>query len=186
MKAEKSRDHLPGNLVLNTMKLGRIVNLLEAAAYAKLWQTHGEVVVVTNGCFDILHVGHVRLLAAAKAKGHRLIVGVNTDAAVQALKGPDRPINSQNARAEVVAGLRSVDMVVLVDDINMCDFLDSLRPNIWAKGGDYTRETLNQHEVAVAAKVGADIALLGLVEGVSTTHVIEQIQAGSAVQTDRA
>lgn len=159
----------------------RINNLLEVGGRVKLWQTHGEVVVATNGCFDILHVGHVRFLEAAKRKGHKLVVGVNTDAAVRALKGPSRPINSQDARAETMSSLRAVDLVVLVDSTNMCEFLESLRPDVWCKGGDYTLDTLNQDEVKMARQVKAEIALLGLVEGISTSHVINQIQSCPAL-----
>jgi D-beta-D-heptose 7-phosphate kinase/D-beta-D-heptose 1-phosphate adenosyltransferase len=156
--------------------LSKISNTLFAALKAHQLKLRGNKVVVTNGCFDILHVGHIKFLEAAKAKGDYLIVGVNSDKAVSVLKGPRRPINKQGDRMAIIAALECVDLVVLVDAVRVNDFLDAIQPTIWAKGGDYTASTLDQGEVEAARRANAEIALLKLVEGVSTTNVIATIR----------
>lgn len=156
--------------------LSKISNTLFAALKAHQLKLRGKKVVVTNGCFDILHVGHIKFLEAAKSKGHYLIVGVNSDTAVSRLKGPSRPINKQADRMAVIAALGCVDLVVLVDAVRVHDFLDAVKPSVWAKGGDYTKDTLDRGEVEAARRANAEIALLKLVEGVSTTNVIATIR----------
>lgn len=156
--------------------LRKISNTLFAALQAHVWKCRGKRIVVTNGCFDILHVGHIKFLEAAKSRGDYLIVGINSDRAVSVLKGPSRPINKQGDRMAIIAALESVDLVVLVDAVRVNDFLDVVKPSIWAKGGDYTTSTLDQGEVEAARRVKAEIALLKLVEGVSTTNVIATIR----------
>lgn len=157
----------------------KIHNLLSAALQATQWQQRGFRVVITNGCFDIIHHGHVKYLQDARKLGDRLIVGVNSDRAVKLLKGPTRPINCQDDRMSVIAAFESVDIVTLVDDTKMCDFIEIIKPDVWAKGGDYTLETLDRSEVSKARQVHAEIALLKLVQGVSTTGVIAAINGAT-------
>ncbi len=129
-------------------------------------------IITTNGCFDILHAGHVRYLGQAKALGDILIICMNSDSSVKRLKGPTRPINSEEDRAEVLAGLKAVDYVVLFEEDTPIDILDKLHPDIHVKGGDYTEETLP--ETAVIKKHGGKVQFIPLVEGRSTTNIIKK------------
>ncbi len=133
--------------------------------------------VMTNGCFDVLHVGHVRCLEAARALGDELIVVINSDSAVHALKGPGRPVQTCEERAEIVAALRCVDRVVVTDAARMVEALRVIRPAIWAKGGDYTMATLDSGEVEAARAVGAEVVLLPRFDGPSTTAIIERVRS---------
>jgi rfaE bifunctional protein nucleotidyltransferase chain/domain len=156
--------------------LRKISNTLFAALLAHIWKLRGKRVVLTNGVFDVIHVGHIKFLEAAKAKGDYLVVGVNSDRAVSILKGPNRPINHEGDRMTVIAALESVDLVVLINDVRVDSFIETVRPSIWCKGSQYTLETLDQGEVAAARLVKAEIALLEMVEGKSTTNVINAIR----------
>ena len=129
----------------------------------------GKSLVFTNGCFDILHVGHVRYLQQARALGDALVVVVNGDASVRALKGPTRPINNELDRAEVLAGLECVDFVVIFHTERVTDIVREIRPHVYAKGGDYTIETLDPGELEEA---GTRIEILPLVPGKSTTATL--------------
>ncbi|MFC2314834.1 MAG: D-glycero-beta-D-manno-heptose 1-phosphate adenylyltransferase [Selenomonas massiliensis] len=129
-------------------------------------------VVFTNGCFDILHAGHVRYLAAARALGDVLILGLNSDASVRRLKGETRPVNSAADRAEVVGALASVDYVVIFGEDTAEELIARVRPAVYAKGGDYTRETLP--EARIVESYGGEVAFIPLVEGKSTTGIIER------------
>ncbi|HET9378612.1 MAG TPA: adenylyltransferase/cytidyltransferase family protein [Chthoniobacterales bacterium] len=135
-----------------------------------------EQIVFTNGCFDILHVGHVRYLQAAKQLGDRLVVGLNSDQSVQALKGIGRPISNEADRAEILAALAVVDHVIIFNDPRVTALVKELRPHIYAKGGDYTIDSLNPEELASLREVGAQIKLLPLVPGKSTTALLHAIQ----------
>jgi rfaE bifunctional protein nucleotidyltransferase chain/domain len=135
-----------------------------------------EQIVFTNGCFDILHVGHVRYLQAAKELGDRLVVGLNSDRSVQVLKGIGRPINNEADRAEILAALAAVDHVIIFNDPRVTALVKELRPHIYAKGGDYTIDSLNPEELASLREVGAQITLLPLVPGKSTTALLHAIQ----------
>lgn len=119
----------------------------------------GQRIVLANGCFDLLHVGHIRYLEGARREGDVLVVGINSDASERALKGDGRPILPAQARAELVAALGAVDYVVIFDAPNVERLLDALRPNVHAKGTDYTAETVPER--AVAAKLGVRIAIVG-------------------------
>ena len=163
------------------MSFEKIVDGIRAAATVELWKRRGEKVVATNGCFDILHAGHVTFLEAAKRRGDKLVVGLNTDSSVKQLKGPSRPINSELDRARVMCALEAVDLVVLVPETDMCQFLEIVQPDLWVKAGDYTIHTLNQEEVRVARSNGAAIEILPFLDGHSTTKVIQHIQAESRV-----
>lgn len=130
---------------------------------------------MTNGCFDLLHLGHVRYLQAARALGDALAVGVNGDASVRALKGEGRPLNTERDRAEVLAGLRCVDYVAVFPEVRATQFLERVRPAIYVKGGDYKPETLDREERAALAKVGAEIRIIPFETGYSTTGMIERM-----------
>ncbi|MGA8655740.1 MAG: adenylyltransferase/cytidyltransferase family protein [Chthoniobacterales bacterium] len=132
-------------------------------------------IVFTNGCFDILHVGHVRSLQAAKSLGDRLVVGLNSDESVRALKGANRPFNPESDRAEVLAALESVDYIVIFPEPRATKLLQEIRPHIYAKGGDYTPESLEQEEVRALRAIGTRIEILPLVPGKSTTNLIHLI-----------
>lgn len=144
-----------------------------AADQIRRWQAAGERVVFTNGCFDLLHVGHVTYLERARRYGHRLVVGLNTDRSVRALKGPDRPVIREGDRARVLAALASVDAVVLFDEDTPLELIRRLRPDVLAKGADYREE-----EVVGAAEVkswGGQVVLVPLVEDRSTSGIIRRL-----------
>ena len=136
----------------------------------------GKAIVFTNGCFDILHVGHVRYLAAAKRLGDILVVGLNSDASVRELKGIGRPLNSQDDRAEVMAALEAVDHVIIFAEKRVSHLLRQIRPHIYTKGGDYTVDSLDSEEVAALKEINARIEILPLVPGKSTSKLVQTIQ----------
>lgn len=139
-------------------------------------RTRGKRIVFTNGCFDLMHVGHTRYLQGAKDLGDLLVVGVNSDASVRALnKAPDRPIVSDAQRAEVVAALGSVDYVVLFNEPNPQSLIASLQPDILVKGGDWAVEQIVGREIVEAR--GGVVRTIPLVPGVSTTSIIERIRS---------
>ena len=142
----------------------------------------GKKLVFTNGCFDLLHAGHVRYLEQARALGDAMVVALNSDESVRKLKGPDRPLNSENDRAEVMAALRAVDAVVVFGDERATSLIDAIQPHVYAKGGDYTVESLNREERAALEHAGAEIRILPLVPGRSTTSTINKMLAGDVTQ----
>ena len=154
------------------MSREKIQSAAEIARYRDVLADDGLRLVFTNGCFDLLHVGPVRYLQAARALGEALCVAVNADASVRALKGPNRPINGEQDRAEVLAALGCVDYVVVFDTERVTDLVHVIRPQIYAKGGDYTVESLNAEERLALGEVGADIHILPLVPGKSTTATL--------------
>jgi D-glycero-beta-D-manno-heptose 1-phosphate adenylyltransferase len=135
---------------------------------------HGRRIVFANGCFDTLHVGHIRYLQGARREGEILIVGVNADSSVCHLKGPGRPILDENARAVLVAALRCVDFVVLFTEPNVEALLEELRPNVHAKGTDYTAETVPER--AVATRLGIRVAIVGDPKDHSTRDFLESVR----------
>jgi rfaE bifunctional protein nucleotidyltransferase chain/domain len=154
-----------------------VTKILDRPMAAQVRSRHpGKRVVFTNGCFDILHAGHVRYLAAAKQLGDILVVGLNGDSSVRELKGEGRPLNSQEDRAEVMAALDAVDYVIIFDEKRVNNLLREVRPQIYAKGGDYTMNSLDPDELAALKTVGAKIELLPLVPGKSTSNLIRAIQ----------
>lgn len=138
------------------------------------WREAGETVVFTNGCFDILHVGHIKTLTRAKSEGSKLIVGVNSDASVQRLKGPTRPVNPEQDRAQLLAALRCVDAVVIFEEDTPIELLEVVRPHVHVKGGDYQVDDLPEKEVV--ERHGGRIVIIGLVPGRSTTNLIQKTQ----------
>jgi rfaE bifunctional protein nucleotidyltransferase chain/domain len=153
----------------------KIIAWEQLPAWRGALREQGRKLVVTNGCFDLLHRGHVAYLEAARALGDALLVGVNSDASVRELKGPDRPVNSEADRAAVLAALQSVDAVCVFTDRTAMRFLTTAQPDIYAKGGDYTVDTINQEERRVIEKLGGKVAILPGVPGKSTTALLEKI-----------
>lgn len=136
----------------------------------------GRVLVFTNGCFDLLHVGHTRYLQQARALGDALVVALNGDESVRALKGPSRPINTEDDRAEVLSALACVDHVTLFHEPRAAGVIREVQPHLYVKGGDYTLETLHPEEVAALREAGAELRILPLVPGKSTTATVAALQ----------
>ena len=149
-----------------------LIRRTQIAQFSTVLRDAGARVVFTNGCFDILHAGHVRYLAAARALGDYLILGLNSDASVRRLKGETRPVNDENDRAAVVGALKSVDAVVIFGEDTAEALIDEVRPAVYVKGGDYTRETLPEARIVEA--YGGEVAFIPLVAGKSTTNIIER------------
>jgi D-beta-D-heptose 7-phosphate kinase/D-beta-D-heptose 1-phosphate adenosyltransferase len=136
-------------------------------------KTNKKRIVFTNGCFDLLHVGHIRYLEEAKALGDILVVGVNSDDSVRRLKGPGRPILPQEERTEILSGLGCVDYIIVFDEWTPMELISSLQPQILVKGGDWTKETIVGREVV--ERSGGKVVILPFVEGTSTSNLIETI-----------
>ena len=153
----------------------KLAPLATAQAIRQDWARQGLRVGFTNGCFDIIHRGHVALLRKARERCNKLIVGLNTDASVQRLKGPDRPVQPEGARADVIAAIEAVDMVLLFDEDTPLKLIGALKPDVLFKGADYTVETVVGHEVVEG--YGGKVELIDLVEGYSTTRIIERSRA---------
>ena len=150
-----------------------LIDRNEIETFCNKLRSENKIIVFTNGCFDILHVGHVRYLSAAKNFGDILIVGLNTDASVKILKGSDRPINNENDRSEVLLALKSVDHVVLFGERTAEELIAQVKPNIYVKGGDYTLETLP--EAKIVQSYGGRVEFIQMVAGHSTTNIIKKI-----------
>ena len=140
------------------------------------WRRQGRQVVLTNGVFDLLHVGHLRSLQAARALGDLLIVAVNGDASARALKGPERPIVPASERAELLAGLACVDFVVVFDEPTAEAAVAALQPDVYVKGGDYDAGGKELPEAAIVERYGGRVVLAPLVEGLSSTNLIARIR----------
>ena len=159
----------------------KIVNAEELGAISENLRAAGKKLVATNGCFDLLHVGHVRYLRAARELGDSLVVGINGDDSVRALKGEGRPLNTERDRAEVVAALESVNHVMIFPEKRASQFLEAARPAIYVKGGDYNIETLDAEERLKLEKMAAEIRILPLEAGYSTTALLKGPQKPSGV-----
>ena len=157
------------------MSCEKIIRLEQLPECVKEMRATGKKIVATNGCFDLLHVGHVRYLNAARRLGDSLIVGINGDESVHSLKGPGRPVNNEKDRAEIVAALECVDLVTIFPQMRATKFLELAEPDAYVKGGDYKVETLNPEEGAVLKKIGARIEIIPLEEGYSTTDLLARL-----------
>lgn len=151
----------------------KIKTLEELKLKVREAQSQGKKVVTTNGCFDILHVGHLRYLQSAKQLGDILIVAVNSDSSVRAIKGDKRPLVPEDDRAELLAGLECVDYVLIFHELDPIRFLTELRPNIHVKGGDYTLDQIVERDAVES--IGAELHLMPGVAGRSTTNLIQLI-----------
>lgn len=153
----------------------KIIAWDDLPAWRKQFRATGKKLVVTNGCFDLLHLGHVTYLENARNFGDALLLGVNGDAGVRELKGPTRPVNSESDRAAVLAALESITGVCIFPEKTATNFLAAAQPDIYVKGGDYTLETLNQDERRAVETGGGKIVLVPFVPGKSTTSLLEKI-----------
>lgn len=153
----------------------RIQTLEQLAPQVRRWRARGQTVVFANGCFDIVHVGHVRYLRAARRRGDRLVVGVNGDRSARRIKGAGRPVLPARARAELVAGLRGVDAVVIFSAPTVAGLLRRLRPDVHAKGTDYTAASVP--ESGLARRLGIRVCIVGDAKRHATTDLLRQIAA---------
>lgn len=156
------------------MTENKIMSQNEAQKQVKSWQNEGKKVVFTNGCFDIVHLGHIDYLEKARQLGDKLILGLNTDASVSRLKGPTRPVVNQYARSRMMAAFEFVDVVVLFDEPTPKELIETLSPNILVKGDDYTVENIVGADHVLAK--GGEVKTIPLVKGYSTTSLIEKIK----------
>ena len=155
----------------------RVVDLVNLKRLCNIWRMKGDRIVFTNGCFDILHRGHVEYLQQAAGLGDRLIIGVNSDASVKRLgKGDDRPLNNEQDRAKVVAALRLVDAVIVFDEDTPLQLIQAVMPDVLVKGGDWDENKIIGADVV--KKNGGAVHSLKLVEGFSTTALVERIRRG--------
>ena len=153
--------------------MGIIINRNKIQEVVKELRSNNQTIVVTNGCFDILHVGHVRYLQETKSYADKLIVLVNSDKSVRAIKGEGRPVNNENDRAEVLCALSAVDFAVLFDETSPSKLIDEIKPDVYTKGGDYTLDTLPERDVIL--KNNISVKFIKFVEGKSTTGIINKI-----------
>ena len=147
-------------------------------AWREAMRSAGRTVVVTNGCFDILHAGHVAYLEAARDQGDVLLVGLNSDRSVRELKGTGRPINTESDRAKVLSALEAVDAVVIFGETRATDFLRDAQPDVYVKGGDFQVQDLPADELAAVNAVGGKVKTLAHAPGLSTTNLVRRIREG--------
>lgn len=154
--------------------MGKVIKRSEIIQLTKKLKEDNKTVVFTNGCFDILHIGHLRYLKESKNCGDVLIVGLNSDSSVKKIKGPSRPINNENDRAELLSELNCVDYVVIFDEDSPKKLIDEFKPDIYTKGADYTLETLPEKDVIL--KNNIKVEFITFVEGKSTTRILDTIK----------
>jgi len=154
---------------------GALTEKSTAAAMAATWRRMGESVVFTNGCFDLIHAGHIELLSFAAKEGDRLIVGLNSDSSVRKLKGPTRPIQTEADRARIIGALRAVDLVVLFDEPTPLSLIEAIAPDVLIKGADYSEDQVVGGDLVKSR--GGRIALFPLIEGRSSTKIVERMRS---------
>ncbi len=155
----------------------RIMDLVSVQRLCNIWRMKGDRIVFTNGCFDILHRGHVEYLQEAAAMGDRLVIGLNSDSSVKRQnKGPERPLNDEQSRAKVLAALRLVDAVVIFDQDTPLELIQAVGPDVLVKGGDWSEDRIVGADLVKAR--GGEVRSLKLVEGFSTTSLVEKIRRG--------
>ncbi|MDQ3706793.1 MAG: adenylyltransferase/cytidyltransferase family protein [Chloroflexota bacterium] len=152
----------------------RVVSLGELIALREEWRAEGRRLVLTNGTFDLLHVGHVRYLQAARELGDVLVVGINSDESVRGYKGPGRPVVPQDERAEIVAALRCVDYTTIFDEPTATHLVEALHPDIYAKGGDYAPGSKPLPEAPAVERYGGEVRIIPFVEGHSASELIRR------------
>lgn len=156
------------------MTESKILNIEEAQEQIKEWQSEGKKIVFTNGCFDIVHLGHIDYLEKARNLGDKLVLGLNTDASVSRLKGPSRPVVNEYARARMMSALSFVDAVILFDEPTPQELIETLCPNILVKGNDYSIQNIVGADFVIAK--GGEVKTISLVDGYSTTSIIKKIK----------
>ncbi len=154
--------------------MGQVLRRENIASFIQSLQKSGKTVVATNGCFDILHVGHVRYLQKTKSFADYSVVLLNSDKSVRSIKGSSRPINNEQDRAEILCALSCVDYVVMFDEDSPRDLLDEIKPDVYTKGADYTMETLPEADIML--KNGTKVEFITFVQGKSTTKTIEKMK----------
>jgi rfaE bifunctional protein nucleotidyltransferase chain/domain len=152
----------------------KIKNILDATQQVREWKEAGKKVVFTNGCFDLVHLGHVDYLEKARNLGDKLVLGLNTDSSVSRFKGPERPLQDQHSRARVLAAMEFVDLVVFFDDDTPFNLISELVPNILVKGSDYLAENIVGSDVV--KRNGGEVKTIDFVPGYSTTRIVEKIK----------
>jgi D-glycero-beta-D-manno-heptose 1-phosphate adenylyltransferase len=157
----------------NNTKLNKSLSLKEAINKRQQLEKENKKVIFTNGCFDIIHAGHVTYLQQAKDLGDYLILGINSDSSVQKLKGPNRPIVPQNERITVLSALSMIDMIIIFDESTPIALIKNIQPDVHVKGGDYIKEDLPEYPVIKS--YGGEVYILPFVPGASTTNIIEKI-----------
>jgi D-beta-D-heptose 7-phosphate kinase / D-beta-D-heptose 1-phosphate adenosyltransferase len=175
-RAELRRKVLPHAFLAAEEKI--MASSDELDAQLSEWRKQGQRIGFTNGCFDILHPGHVKLLTAARATCDRLIVGLNSDASVKRLKGQDRPVQNERARAEVLAALEAVDLVAIFEEDTPLNLISGIKPSVLVKGADYTREQVVGHEIVEA--YGGEVRLVDILQGFSTTALVARARGGQS------
>lgn len=156
--------------------MGKLVSQQEIVSIVKELQNSGKTVVTTNGCYDILHVGHVRYLQKSKEYADYLVVMLNSDSSVKKNKGENRPVNTELDRAEILCALSCVDYVVIFEEKSPCGLLDKIKPNFHTKGADYTLDTLPKEEHDVIINNNIDVKFIEFVQGKSTTNTIKKMK----------
>lgn len=151
-----------------------IINESALKGEIQKWRAANKKIVFTNGCFDLIHVGHLRTFIEAKRMGDLLIVGINSDRSVKAIKGETRPLISEQDRAELISALKPIDYVIIFDEINVSHLLETIKPDIYVKGGDYTLENLPEKETIVRNNI--EVKFIPLVAGISTTELVNRIR----------
>ena len=155
--------------------MGEVIKRENLKEFTAKLRKSGKKIVVTNGCFDILHVGHVRYLKKTKSFGDYLIVMLNSDKSVRLIKGESRPINNENNRAEVLCALACVDFVVIFDESSPRNLIEEIKPDVYTKGADYTLETLPERDII--EKNGIKVEFIEFVEGQSTTRIVDKLMS---------
>ena len=154
--------------------MGQVINRRNIAAFVKKLHDAGKTVVITNGCFDILHVGHVRYLQKTKSFADYLLVLMNSDISVKKIKGEGRPINNESDRTEILTALGCVDFVVIFDEDSPAQLIDEIKPDVYTKGADYTMENLPERDIMI--KNNIRVEFVDFVDGKSTTNIINKIE----------
>lgn len=155
--------------------MSEIIGQTELEERIKEIRKSGSKIVLTNGCFDLLHIGHLHTFNQAKLLGDILLVGINSDRSIRLLKGPGRPVVGQNERAELVAALKPVDFATIFDDRTAVRLLEQVRPQVYVKGGDYSPWTLPEYQTLI--RLGITVRFIPLITGKSTTKLITKIEA---------
>lgn len=138
------------------------------------WRAANKKIIFTNGCFDLIHVGHLRTFNEAKKMGDLLVVGINSDRSVKALKGETRPLISEQERAELISALKPVDYVIIFNEMNASRLLDTIKPDVYVKGGDYTLDNLPEKDSIIRSKI--EVKFIPLVAGISTTELVKRVR----------
>ena len=152
----------------------KIYTQSELVEQSKVWRNNGEKIVFTNGCFDLVHRGHIEVLANTADLGDKLVVGLNSDSSIQNLKGKNRPIIDENSRAILLASLQFIDAIVLFSEDTPHQLIETILPDILVKGGDYKIEEIIGHEVVL--QNGGEIILVPFIDGFSTTNIVNKIK----------